>query len=266
MILRKQLLILSVCISIFWASHQNMDGYEATELEKPSKINIEKSKEVNSFTQSNAFFKNLFGKTMRILSFNCEKSASANYQSQKLSSPDGKRSVFFEASMQRPANAKRMGNSCSSSGRHTVIKSMLVENAGKTLKLNTANLGYIDLYKSYLVINPISFSPDSRFLISRIDQLASITDQFVSFAIFDFHNNYRYLKLSPCKDDQFGGMYQTFKSNTEVVFKCIETQSPYLEIVNLQTLSIRRVSISSLKLPSNPVSFGSISKEFAVKP
>jgi hypothetical protein len=266
-ILRKRLLFLSVSIFLFWASHQNMDGYEATEPAKSHKLNSGRlSEEAYTFTQSEESFSNLFLKTMKNLNINCLESALINYQSQKLTSPNRQRSTTFEVTIQRSGNGKRMGKYCSSSGRQTLIRTMIVENAGKTFNLNTADLGYIRLYKSYFVINPISFSPDSRFLVARLDTVATITDHFKAYAIFDFENKYRYLKLAPCKDDQFGGLYHAFTSNTEVVFKCDISPNSYLEIINLQTLSIRRAAISSLKLPSHPVSFGSISQEFIVKP
>jgi hypothetical protein len=266
--LRSKILIFAVSLALFGTSYQNIDGFEASE-SKISNIASDRksSKEVNSFTQSDEFFGKLFFKTVENLNINCRESALVNYQSQKLDSPDGKQSTFFDVTMQRPGNASRIGKHCSSRGRQTLIRAMVIEKAGKIFKLNTSNLGYQNLTKNYFAINPISFSPDSRFLVTRLDFLATSTDYFRIYAIFDFQNNYRYLKLTPCKDDQFGGRYHNFKSNTEVVFKCdAESQSSYLEIINLQTLSIRRATINSLKLPSHPISYGSISLQFSIKP
>jgi hypothetical protein len=144
---------------------------------------------------------------------------------------------------------------------------MVVESESKNINLDIGDLGFIRLQKGYVVINPISFSPNERYLLTRLDIYATITDRFKAYAFFDFQNNYRYLKLSPCKDDQFGGRYHTFISDAEVVFKCdTETQSPYLEVINLQTSSIRRVGVNSLKLPIHPVSYGSIAQSPFIKP
>jgi WD40 repeat protein len=264
---RNQILIFSISLALFGVIYSHLYSFEASEAKIPPVIVGKSPKEANTFTQSDEFFRALFSKALRNIHINCQESALVNYQSQKLMSPDRKKSIFFELTLQRPANATRRQNQCISAGRQTVIRSMIVENAGKTLKLNTASLGYVRLIKThYFVINPISFSPDSRFLVSRLDLFATSTDYYRLYAIFDFENKYRYLKLAPCKDDQFGGLYHTFTSNTEIVFKCDFSPNSYLEIINLQTLSIRRAPISSLKLPSHPVSFGSISKEFAVKP
>ncbi len=257
-------------LALFGASYQNIDDFEASESKIPNIVNDRRSsKEVNSFTQSDEFFSKLFFKALENLNINCLESTLVNYQSQKLNSPDGKQSTFFEVTMQRPGNATRSRYSkyCSSRGRQTLIRSMVVEKAGKIFKLNTSNLGYQNLTKNYFAINPISFSPDSRFLVARLDFLATSTDYFRIYAIFDFQNNYRYLKLSPCKDDQFGGRYYNFKSNFEAIFKCdTETQSPYLEIINLRNLSIRRATVTSLKLPNHPLSYGSIAQPFSIKP
>jgi hypothetical protein len=221
-----------------------------------------------TFSQDDTLFIDFTRKLLSRLDSNCNEPSEVSYRSQQLTSPNRKVKVFFEGSLRRPVKGKRLyGLGCGAPNKTSLIQVMVTESEGKKINLNVGALGFISLQKGYVVINPISFSPNERYMVTRLDIYATITDRLKAYAIFDFQNNYRYLKLSPCKDDQFGGRYQTFKSNTEVIFKCdIETESPYLEIVNLQDLSIRRATITSLKLPSNPISYGSIAQPFSIKP
>lgn len=169
---------------------------------------------------------------------NCEKTVELFYDSQKLVSPDGNTSVYFEGIL------RRIGKKSDYSGkdgqycyplryRQTPVRNMIVETNGKKQNISLKAEDW------YNVSIPISFSGNGKYLIVQKNIAYDGGDGDTVFSVYDLENNYRKLSLYPCEKSYGGGEYKGFVSSSEVLFDCYQQNH---EIINLQNQFIRQVS------------------------
>ncbi|MDY7013371.1 MAG: hypothetical protein SVX43_07145 [Cyanobacteriota bacterium] len=102
--------------------------------------------------------------------------------------------------------------------------------------------------QSAAVINPISWSSDSRYLLVRIDFLEGY-DGYSEHLILDARNNYRLVNFqsnslfSPCNNAQMGSEFLGFISTDIALFECRNYGEPgYVEVLNLNQRALQRVN------------------------
>lgn len=191
---------------------------------------------------------------------NCEGTTEVNYRSQKLTSPDGKTTVYFEGILRRIGKKgdKSLEGYCwPYDGRKTPVLTMLIE---KENNLNKIDQGSGSGQGGYVETNPISFSPDGKYLITHNIVSYDGGDSIDDYPIFNT-NEYKILSIKECNNSSYGGTYQGFISASEILFDCNEAQ---YEVVNLQKQSIRKVSESFAKSAKIIKLYGTISGEMTI--
>ncbi|NEP61844.1 MAG: hypothetical protein F6K31_33645 [Symploca sp. SIO2G7] len=192
---------------------------------------------------------------------NCQGSTEVTYRSQQLTSPDSRTSVYFEVLLRRTGKTGDYsdGNYCYPLyNRETPKRKIVVAEltSSRNIELQPED-------DAYIVIKPISFSPDSRYVVIREDYAWNGGDGETAHLILDTENNYRALSVYPCQDSYGGGEYKGFISPSEILFSCYEPMSSDFAVVDLEHHSIRRI-------PKKPVvseivqSYGSVTSEFAI--
>ncbi|NER22055.1 MAG: hypothetical protein F6J86_32350 [Symploca sp. SIO1B1] len=192
---------------------------------------------------------------------NCQSSTEVTYRSQQLTSPDSRTSVYFEVILRRTGKTGDYGDGdyCYPLyNRKTRKRKIVAANftSSRNIELPPEN-------EAYVVMKPISFSPDSRYVVIREDYAWNGGDGETAHRIFDTENNYQDLSLYPCQDSYGGGEYEGFISPSEILFSCYEPMSSDFAVVNLEHYSIQRISRKPV-VPESVQSYGSVSAEFAV--
>jgi hypothetical protein len=191
-----------------------------------------------------SIFKNLSIETLGRLNGDCRGVTEVNYRSQRLRSPDGTTSVYFSGVV------RRIGQTSSRPGGFGAIKctpyrletpsgELIIEGRNRTRK-SLSSMGFDRRFSGFYLVNPVSFSADGRYLVSRVDVSSNGLDGWTSYAILDRNKNYQPLSLYPCQNDEFGGDYQGFINPSEIRFECFNGQTRYSEILNLSRQTIRR--------------------------
>jgi len=189
---------------------------------------------------------------------NCQGTTEVNYRSQKLTSPDGETTVYYEGVLRRVGKkGDRSGHDgyCYPlKGRQTPITTLIVKNiTPKRISLQSEN-------RLYQVLEPISCSVDNKYLILRGDVAYDGGDGGTYYEIMDTQNNYNMLSLRTCYDSYGGFEYKGFISPLEILFEC---QSDF-EVVNLQNKSVRKVSKSFTESANITKLYGTISGEMTI--
>jgi len=190
---------------------------------------------------------------------NCEGSTEVTYRSQQLTSPNSKTSVYFEVILRRIGKSGDYsdGSYCYPLYSRQTPKSKMVVEEPTSLR----NLELEPEDEAYVVMKPISFSPDGRYVVIREDYAWNGGDGETANRILDTNNDYQALPLYPCQEHYGGGEYEGFISPSEILFSCYELES--WEVVDLKQNSIRRVS-SKPVVPEEAQLYGSVTSEFAI--
>lgn len=168
---------------------------------------------------------------------NCDKTVEVHYRSQKLTSPNGTITVYSEGILRRIGSQGNMkeNNYCwLLKERQTPISNIILENNAES-----KSISFLPGNQYYLQINPITFSPNNQHLIFKIGIAYNGGDGEIVYVILDMKQNYKELPLNICQQSYGGFDYKGFISDSEVLFDCINEND---EVVNLKTLSIRKVS------------------------
>jgi hypothetical protein len=91
----------------------------------------------------------------------------------------------------------------------------------------------------FIVMEPISFSPDGRYLVVSVGIGHEGGDGESHVLLLDSQNRYQPLSIDACKDHIYEE-YKGFISSSELLIECEETY--VYEVVNLNRRSIRKVS------------------------
>ena len=221
-----------------------------------------------ALAQDELSFKNFSIETLSRLNGECRGSTEVNYRSQRLSSPDGKTSVHFNGVIRRVGqnNSRRGGAGfikCDPYRLETPAGELVIE-GGTSLTKNISSLGFERRFNGFYIVNPVAFSPDSRYLIARIDVSSNGFDAWTGYGVLDSKKNYQLLSLDPCKNNEFGGEYKGFISPSEVLFDCSGAGEVYFEVVNLSRESISRVTSRSSVSNNQLRSYGSVFSTFEI--
>ena len=175
----------------------------------------------------------------------CEGATEVNYRSQKLQSPDKKTIIYFEVVLRRivPEDNPFANLDYCWGNIQTPRLEMVIEEEN-----NTRRIDYGESDRVHIVINPVSFSPNSRFAIVQSNFAYEGGDPGLSHSIIDLTINEPQLSVNPCKETDFSE-YNGFISDVEVAFSCsgygeLET---WIETMNLNTLAVNRLE----KVPTN---------------
>lgn len=221
-----------------------------------------------ALAQDELSFKNFSIETLSRLNGECRGATEVNYHSQKLRSPDGKTSVYFNAIVRRvgQSNSRRGGFGsikCDPYRLETPAGELAVS-SNTNLRKNLTSLGFERQFNGFYIVNPIAFSSDSRYLIARLDVSSNGLDAWTGYQILDAQNNYQSLSLDACKDTDFGGEYKGFISPSEILFDCSGAGEVYFEVLNLSRQSIRRLSTRSSISNNRLRSYGSVFSTFEI--
>ena len=192
----------------------------------------------------------------------CEGATEVNYRSQKLLSPDKQTTVYFEVVLRRivPEDNPFANLDYCWGNIQTPRLEMVIEQGN-----NTRRIDYGEADRMHAIINPISFSPDSRFVITQHNYAYEGGDPGLNNSIIDLTSTEPKLSINPCQETDFSE-YSGFLSDIEVAFSCSGYGDPneWLESVSLNTLDMNRVTT----VPSNPAkltrTYGDVIEELTV--
>lgn len=226
--------------------------------------------------QDNQSFAELSQQTISRLNGNCQGSTQLKYQSQILTSPDSLKSVYINMILRRVGQYRSRNTNeflikCNSNIAEKIAEELVIENAdGSVQRKLTAALGLSERLQNYYVVaNPVSFSPDNRYLIVRLDVFDGLNKSWVNHIILDTLNNYSVLAFSNCNGFE-SNSYLGFISSSEVVFACENTSEPGpIEVVDLTKRSRQKISTNTnskelLKILDQVRSYGLVSAEFVI--
>ena len=191
----------------------------------------------------------------------CEGATEVSYRSQKLQSPDNQKTVYFEVVLRRivPENSLDNPDYCRSNIQTPRLEMVIEE------QNNSRRIDYGEVDEIHTVINPISFSPDSRFVITQNDYIYQGGDSGYSNFILDLTvAKPELFSIVPCNENY--SKYSGFLSDTEVIFSCSVYGDPetWLETINLDTLAANRLN----QVPTNTAkltrTYGDVIEELAV--
>lgn len=193
---------------------------------------------------------------------NCQGSTELTYRSQKLRSPDGNSVAYYNATIRRVGRRgdRQNGSYClPARGRETPVKELVVESGTDTRRISSDPID-----GAYVISNPISFSPDSRYIVVERDMAGDGGDGASAYDILDSQNGYRRLSVSPCRN-AFYGVYEGFVSASEIIFLCtLGRGSSSWEVVDLRRGSTRGVSEQYVSSAGKPQSYGTVVSELTV--
>ncbi len=223
---------------------------------------------VSVLAQDRLSFKNFSIETLSRLNGECRGSTEVNYRSQKLRSPDGKTSIYFNGVIRRVGqNTSRRGGvgsiKCDPYQLETPAAELVIE-SDTSLRKNISSLGFERRFNGFYIVNPVAFSPDSRYLIARVDVSSNGLDAWTGYAVLDSQKDYQLLSLDPCKDTDFGGEYKGFTSPFEIIFDCSAAGEVYFEVLNLNRQSISRIPSRSSVSNNQLRSYGFVFSTFEI--
>lgn len=213
-------------------------------------------------------FKSLTRQTLSKLNGNCQGSTELNYHSQELRSPDGKKSAYFDVVLRRQGqkNSRQLTYDqpikCESYKLATPKGQIVATNNNIITKKSLSSISFEPNFEGIYLINPISFSANSRYLVVRLDVTYEALDAATNYVILDTQS-YRPISIYPCEDSQFGANYKGFISQSEILFECLPGGTKTLEIINLQTQSIRKAA-KNYKSGKLDLKHGSLIGQFTI--
>ncbi|NER32838.1 MAG: hypothetical protein F6J93_01955 [Oscillatoria sp. SIO1A7] len=193
---------------------------------------------------------------------NCQGSTEVTYRSQQLRSPDGNSLAYYNATLRRVGRRgdRQGGSYCQPlMGRETPVRELVVESG-----TNTRRISLDPTNDAYVISNPISFSPDSRYIVIERDMAGNGGAGATIYNVLDSQNGYRRLSVSPCRN-AFYGVYKGFVSASEILFSCtLGRGSSSWEVVDLRRGSTREVSQQYVNSAGKPQSYGTVVSELTV--
>ena len=193
---------------------------------------------------------------------NCQGSTELTYRSQQLRSPDGSSVAYYNATIRRVGQRgdRQTGSYCQPlMGRETPVIEMVVESGTDTRRISSDPTD-----GAYVISNPISFSPDSRYIVVEAEGAFDGGDGVTFYGILDSQDGYRRLSVSPCSN-AFYGVYEGFVSASEILFSCSTGRgNSSWEVVDLRRGSTRGVSQQYVNSAGKPQSYGTVVSELTV--
>lgn len=193
---------------------------------------------------------------------NCATSTEVNYRSEQLESPNQKVSIHFEGVFRRVGqkNDYLDGDHCAPLQTLQAPRTeMALQRSGNLSKIPLPSITD-NSYGGY--IYPLSFSADSRYLIASVEWTNGYAG-WNNFVIIDLKNNYHILENSPCKNDQFGGVFKGFIATNKAVFECSPGGYNETEIIDLRSGNIRR--FTGAYSGQTPSSYRSVTSEAKIE-
>jgi hypothetical protein len=167
---------------------------------------------------------------------NCQGTNEVRYHSQKLRSPDGKKTVYYDGILRRIGKRgdRLDGGGCFPLGSYQTPKTDLsIESSTGTKRIGSSPEG------GFIVMEPRSFSTDGRYLVVSVDIGHEGGDGESHVLLLDSQNRYQPLSIDICN----GHIYQQYKgfiSASELIIECVEADE--YQVVNLNRRAIRKVS------------------------
>ena len=223
----------------------------------------------------NSDFATLSREIISRLNGNCRGSTQVSYQSQKLTSPNGINSVYLNMNIRRVGQSNSQANDnllikCNPNTADKIIGELVIEKNGVWSQRKLADiLGLSNNIRNYVIANPVSFSPDDRYLVVRLDVFDGLNNSWVNHLILDTLNDYKMLAFSNCEGFE-SNSYLGFISSSEIVFACENPSEPgSIEVFDLQKrsrqkISTRKASRELVKILDKIRSYGAVSSEFAI--
>ncbi|MEP0856937.1 hypothetical protein [Trichocoleus sp. DQ-U1] len=230
---------------------------------------------INKSSAQDSDFVTLSREIITRLNGNCRGSTQVRYQSQKLTSPNGRNSVYLNMNIRRVGQANSRANNnllikCNPNTADKILGELVIEKDGlsSTTRLGDI-LGLSNNIHNYVIANPVSFSPDDRYLVLRLDVFDGLNNSWVNHLVLDTLNRYKILAFSNCEGFE-SNSYLGFISSSEIVFACENPSEPGpIEVFNFQKrsrqrISTRKASRELVRILDKVRSYGSVSSEFAI--
>ncbi|MBD2741225.1 hypothetical protein [Coleofasciculus sp. FACHB-1120] len=230
---------------------------------------------INKSSAQDSDFATLSREIITRLNGNCRGSTQVRYQSQKLTSPNGLNSVYLNMNIRRfgQVNSRKNDNfiiKCNPNTADKIIGELVIEKNGvsSTTRLEDI-LGLSNNIHNYVIANPVSFSPDDRYLVLRLDVFDGLNNSWVNHLVIDTLNRYKILAFSNCEGFE-SNSYLGFISSSEIVFACENPSEPGpIEVFDFQKrsrqkISTRKASRELVRILDKVRSYGSVSSEFAI--
>ena len=194
----------------------------------------------------------------------CNRATETRYRSQVLTAPDGETQVYAAGLLRKlvsPVQAVRQTDSgyCFSSSRETLDRQIVITDRQGDRQITSPPYS-----SGYVVNQPLSFSPDSKYLVVESHIGYTGGDAGGSIFFVDALNGNINENLQVCQStsqDSYDQSYLGFSTPSEVVVACnAPAYQGHFEAISLQTGSVRRLASK----PTNLTSYGTIASEFEV--
>jgi hypothetical protein len=229
----------------------------------------------NKSSAQDSDFATLSREIISRLNGNCRGSTQVSYQSQQLTSPNGINSVYLNMNIRRLGQSNSRINDnllikCNpNTADKTLGKLVIAKNGVWSKKRLSDILGLSNKIHNYVIANPVSFSPDDRYLVLRLDVFDGLNNSWVNHLILDTLNSYKILAFSNCEGFE-SNSYLGFISSSEIVFACENPSEPgSIEVFDFQKrsrqkISTRKASRELVRILDKVRSYGAVSSEFAI--
>lgn len=223
-------------------------------------------------------FSTLSRETVSRLNGNCQGSTEVSYTSQKLTAPDGLNTVSVTMTLRRFGQnySRSITNDYLIKCNYNLIErpaGALIIEKGDTITRKPLYeiFSVVRNLNGYIVANPISFSPDGRYLLMRLDVEDGEDQSRIYHILLDSNNDYRPLSFSFC-EGLGSDSYVGFTSPTDIVFACNNpTENELIEVLNLEKRSRRRLTMKPgersneiEKILAEARSYGTVNTEFSI--
>ena len=199
-------------------------------------------------------------RVVEITNHRCNRATEVSYQSKKLLSPDESTQVHFEGTLRKvvndPENAPRSDNGfCHANKAQTVIDQLVVDVEGETTIFDSFSYD-----GGYIILEPLSFSPDGQYLVTRADTVYAGMHNTPGIALFSPTNGQITTVSNMCdglmESDMDAVDYIGFSSSGEMIVECQPTgrqgRSNRFESINLQSGVVNQLT----ERPSRTTSHG----------
>lgn len=194
----------------------------------------------------------------------CNRATETSYRSQVLTAPDGETQAYTTGLLRKlvsPIQAASQTDSgyCFSSSRETLNRQIVITDRQGDRQITTPPYS-----SGYIINQPQSFSPDSKYLVVESHIGYTGGDAGGSIFFVNVLNGNIAENLQVCKSttqDSYDQSYLGFLTPSEAVVACnAPAYQGHFEAINLQTGSVRRLASE----PANLANYGTVESEFEV--
>lgn len=181
----------------------------------------------------------------------CEPLIAATYQSQRLYTAEHNTTAYFDGRLHKivtPDSPLRQSDSldyCYPDLRTTPTQMLVIQRGGFSINIDLEADA-----EGYVVMNPVSFSADGRYLVASIEVAYTGGDPGVYSALFDLERREKLVMESYICNEADFEEYVGFTGLSEIAFRCSNygDVEEWIEVLDLQTRSLSKISLATEEL------------------